>query len=35
VVRREIVIRFGHSVYTISGPRNAIIKEIARLPTPS
>jgi 2-methylcitrate synthase len=30
VGRREIVIGFGHPVYTISDPRNAIIKEIAR-----
>lgn len=30
VARREIVIGFGHPVYTISDPRNAIIKEIAR-----
>ncbi|MDI1335406.1 MAG: 2-methylcitrate synthase [Lacunisphaera sp.] len=28
--RKEIVIGFGHPVYTISDPRNAIIKEIAR-----
>jgi 2-methylcitrate synthase len=27
---REIVIGFGHPVYTVSDPRNAIIKEIAR-----
>ncbi|MBI5772076.1 MAG: 2-methylcitrate synthase [Verrucomicrobia bacterium] len=30
IARREIVIGFGHPVYTISDPRNAIIKEIAR-----
>jgi 2-methylcitrate synthase len=30
VARREIVIGFGHPVYTLSDPRNAIIKEIAR-----
>jgi len=30
VARREIVIGFGHPVYTISDPRSAIIKEIAR-----
>ncbi|MES2694730.1 MAG: 2-methylcitrate synthase [Verrucomicrobiota bacterium] len=30
VARKEIVIGFGHPVYTISDPRNAIIKEIAR-----
>jgi len=28
--RREIVIGFGHPVYTIADPRNRIIKEIAR-----
>src|ERR1039458_9816011 len=28
--RKEIVIGFGHPVYTVSDPRNAIIKEIAR-----
>jgi 2-methylcitrate synthase len=28
--RREIVIGFGHPVYTISDPRNPIIKEISR-----
>jgi 2-methylcitrate synthase len=30
VARREIIIGFGHPVYTISDPRNAIIKKIAR-----
>lgn len=30
VGRKEIVIGFGHPVYTISDPRNAIIREIAR-----
>ena len=30
VARREIVIGFGHPVYTIGDPRNPIIKEIAR-----
>jgi 2-methylcitrate synthase len=30
LARREIVIGFGHPVYTISDPRSAIIKEIAR-----
>lgn len=30
LARKEIVIGFGHPVYTISDPRNAIIKEIAR-----
>ena len=30
VERREVVIGFGHPVYTISDPRNAVIKEVAR-----
>jgi 2-methylcitrate synthase len=30
IARKEIVIGFGHPVYTVSDPRNAIIKEIAR-----
>lgn len=30
VERREIVIGFGHPVYTVSDPRNDVIKEIAR-----
>jgi 2-methylcitrate synthase len=30
VERKEIVIGFGHPVYTISDPRNKIIKEISR-----
>ena len=30
LARREIVIGFGHPVYTIADPRNGIIKEIAR-----
>jgi 2-methylcitrate synthase len=30
VADREVVIGFGHPVYTISDPRNAIIKEVAR-----
>ena len=30
VARKEIVIGFGHPVYTIADPRNQIIKEIAR-----
>jgi 2-methylcitrate synthase len=30
VARKEIVIGFGHPVYTISDPRNPIIREIAR-----
>jgi len=30
VENREVVIGFGHAVYTISDPRNRIIKEVAR-----
>ncbi len=30
LARKEIVIGFGHPVYTVADPRNAIIKEIAR-----
>lgn len=30
VSRKEIIIGFGHPVYTVSDPRNPIIKEIAR-----
>jgi 2-methylcitrate synthase len=30
LARKEIVIGFGHPVYTVSDPRSAIIKEIAR-----
>jgi 2-methylcitrate synthase len=30
VARREVVIGFGHPVYTIADPRNVIIKEVAR-----
>ena len=30
VAEREVIIGFGHPVYTISDPRNEIIKEIAR-----
>jgi 2-methylcitrate synthase len=30
LARKEIVIGFGHPVYTVSDPRNAIVKEIAR-----
>jgi 2-methylcitrate synthase len=30
VAAREIIIGFGHPVYTISDPRNPIIKEVAR-----
>ncbi|WP_448098586.1 bifunctional 2-methylcitrate synthase/citrate synthase [Luteibacter yeojuensis] len=30
VERKEIIIGFGHPVYTVSDPRNEIIKEVAR-----
>ena len=30
IAAREVVIGFGHPVYTISDPRNVVIKEIAR-----
>jgi 2-methylcitrate synthase len=30
IARKEIVIGFGHPVYTVSDPRNIIIKQIAR-----
>ena len=30
IERKEIVIGFGHPVYTIGDPRNPIIKEISR-----
>ena len=30
VERKEVVIGFGHPVYTISDPRNEVIKEVAR-----
>lgn len=30
MARKEIVIGFGHPVYTISDPRNVVIKEVAR-----
>jgi len=30
IARKEIVIGFGHPVYTVGDPRNAIIKQIAR-----
>jgi 2-methylcitrate synthase len=30
VARKEIIIGFGHPVYTVSDPRNEIIKEISR-----
>ena len=30
IARKEIIIRFGHPVYTISDPHNVVIKEVAR-----
>ena len=30
VANREVVIGFGHAVYTIADPRNKVIKEVAR-----
>ena len=30
IARKEIVIGFGHPVYTVSDPRNQIIKKVAR-----
>ncbi|QEY23368.1 bifunctional 2-methylcitrate synthase/citrate synthase [Neisseria animalis] len=30
IARKEIVIGFGHPVYTIADPRNVVIKEVAR-----
>jgi len=30
VANREVIIGFGHPVYTISDPRNVVIKEVAR-----
>ena len=30
VANKEVVIGFGHPVYTVSDPRNAVIKEVAR-----
>ncbi|MEO6847661.1 MAG: 2-methylcitrate synthase [Chthoniobacterales bacterium] len=30
VARKEIIIGFGHPVYTVSDPRNIVIKEVAR-----
>ncbi len=30
VTNKEVVIGFGHPVYTVSDPRNALIKEVAR-----
>ncbi|HAT32136.1 MAG TPA: 2-methylcitrate synthase [Janthinobacterium sp.] len=31
VANKEVVIGFGHPVYTISDPRNVVIKEVARM----
>jgi len=30
IANREVVIGFGHAVYTIADPRNKVIKEVAR-----
>src|SRR4029450_9861560 len=30
VANKEVIIGFGHPVYTISDPRNQVIKEVAR-----
>ncbi|AXC49028.1 2-methylcitrate synthase [Paracoccus suum] len=30
IARKEVVIGFGHPVYTVSDPRNAVIKELAQ-----
>ncbi len=30
VARKEVIIGFGHPVYTVSDPRNVVIKEVAR-----
>ncbi|WP_325101145.1 citrate/2-methylcitrate synthase, partial [Paraburkholderia kururiensis] len=30
VANREVVIGFGHPVYTISDPRNKVIKDVAK-----
>ena len=30
VERKEVVIGFGHPVYTVSDPRNKVIKEVSR-----
>ena len=30
VAQKEVIIGFGHAVYTIADPRNAVIKEVAR-----
>ena len=32
VANKEVIIGFGHPVYTISDPRNEVIKEVARTP---
>jgi len=31
VARKEVIIGFGHPVYTVSDPRNQVIKEVSRL----
>ncbi|MBR7560080.1 citrate synthase, partial [Mycobacterium tuberculosis] len=28
--KKEVIIGFGHPVYTVSDPRNVVIKEVAR-----
>src|ERR1700712_1460645 len=30
VASKEVIIGFGHAVYTIADPRNAVIKEVAK-----
>jgi 2-methylcitrate synthase len=30
VAKKEVIIGFGHPVYTVSDPRNVVIKEVAR-----
>jgi 2-methylcitrate synthase len=30
VEKKEVVIGFGHPVYTVSDPRNVVIKEVAQ-----
>ena len=30
IANKEVIIGFGHPVYTISDPRNVVIKEVAR-----
>ena len=32
VADKEVIIGFGHPVYTIADPRNKVIKEVARTP---